>query len=191
MEKAEYKSAVRSRQLIKAALADLLHEKPLDRITVTDVANRAQINRGTFYAHYLDVPDVCDHMIEEAFSKIKTALSDSPCALSQMPKTMLTIIRDILKEDLDFYRKVMTSNAAPLLHNRLAEVVVEYLLQQEDLLYSGKHHAYVMTLRFCAGGLSILYQDWFYGRLPLSLERMTEEAERMLTGVLSQMTVRD
>ena len=67
MAKAEYRSAVRSRKLIKAALADLLQEKPLDKITVTDVVNRAQINRGTFYAHYTDIPDVIHHLIQVLF----------------------------------------------------------------------------------------------------------------------------
>ena len=51
MAKAEYRSAIRSRKLINEALADLLTEKPLDKITVTDVVSRADINRGTFYAH--------------------------------------------------------------------------------------------------------------------------------------------
>lgn len=48
MAKAEYRSSIRSKQLINAALADLLQEKPLDKITVTDVVRRAGINRGTF-----------------------------------------------------------------------------------------------------------------------------------------------
>ena len=46
MAKAEYRSAIRSKRLINDALADLLQEKPLDKITVTDVVNRADINRG-------------------------------------------------------------------------------------------------------------------------------------------------
>ena len=74
MAKAEYRSAVRSRKLIKAALADLLQEKPLDKITVTDVVNRAQINRGTFYAHYTDIPDVIHHLIQHTFSNIQEVL---------------------------------------------------------------------------------------------------------------------
>ena len=53
MSKAEYRSAVRSRQLINAALADLLQEKALEKITVTDIVRRAGINRGTFYRQHL------------------------------------------------------------------------------------------------------------------------------------------
>lgn len=50
MAKAEYKSAIRSRRMIQHALVELLQEKELDKITVTDIVTRADINRGTFYA---------------------------------------------------------------------------------------------------------------------------------------------
>ena len=48
MARAEYRSAIRSRKLINAALADLLQEKPLDKITVTDVVNRARSTGAPF-----------------------------------------------------------------------------------------------------------------------------------------------
>ena len=48
MAKAEYKSAIRSRRMIQHALVELLQEKELDKITVTDIVTRADINRGTF-----------------------------------------------------------------------------------------------------------------------------------------------
>ena len=54
-EKKEYRSAVRSRRMIRQAFMDLLHEKPLEKITATDIIRRADINRSTFYAHYPDV----------------------------------------------------------------------------------------------------------------------------------------
>ena len=37
MAKAEYKSAIRSRRMIQRALVELLQEKELDKITVTDI----------------------------------------------------------------------------------------------------------------------------------------------------------
>ena len=88
MPKAEYRSALRSRKLINDALADLLQEKPLDKITVTDVVNRAGINRGTFYAHYADIPDVINHLIQNTFSKIREALT-SEQLLVQIPGVLL------------------------------------------------------------------------------------------------------
>lgn len=46
--KKEYRSAVRSRRLIREAFLQLLQEKELRKITVTDIVNRADINRTTF-----------------------------------------------------------------------------------------------------------------------------------------------
>ena len=50
--RAEYRSAIRSRRMIREAYTVLLKEKDLSKITVTDIVNRADINRATFYAHY-------------------------------------------------------------------------------------------------------------------------------------------
>ena len=77
MAKAEYRSAIRSRKLINEALVDLLLEKQLDKITVTDVVKRAEINRGTFYAHYKDIKDVINHWVEEAFSSCEVSTVDT------------------------------------------------------------------------------------------------------------------
>ncbi len=36
---------------------ELIQEKDVEKITVTDIITRADINRGTFYAHYQDIPE--------------------------------------------------------------------------------------------------------------------------------------
>ena len=46
--KAEYRSSIRSKTMIKEALLELMIEKPFDKITITDIVKKADINRGTF-----------------------------------------------------------------------------------------------------------------------------------------------
>ena len=186
MAKAEYRSALRSRKLINDALADILQEKPLDRITVTEVVARAGINRGTFYAHYTDIPDVIQHLIQDTFTKIRTALSQDPSQLHKLPEALLSRIWEILSEDMDFYRKVMASSTAPLMQEQLVEFMIQYLLDHEDMYSLGNHREYELTIRFCAGGLSNLYRDWFSGKLDMPLEVLTAQAAQMLQGVLNQ-----
>ena len=184
MAKAEYRSAIRSRKLINAALADLLQEKPLDKITVTDVVNRAQINRGTFYAHYADIPDVINHLIQQTFSQIQEALSGQDYAVTDIPRVLLSRLQAFLEEDLDFYRKIMSSSAAPLMQEQLVKIVLEYLSQREAEFGFRDHEQYMLVMRFCAGGLSNLYRDWFAGDLSFPLDELTCRAEELLGGFM-------
>lgn len=188
MSKAEYRSAIRSRRMILASLADLLQEKPVDKITVTDVVRKAEINRGTFYAHYTDVPAVIDHLIQEIFSTIRDALSQQPKQLSDVPHVLLTSIQAILEKDLNFCRKIMTSKASTLMYEQLVAIVMDYLLQREEEFGFGDHELYVSAIRFCAGGLTNLYRDWFAGKLDCSLSELTQRGEYLLGIIIQSVT---
>ncbi|MBR6872708.1 MAG: TetR/AcrR family transcriptional regulator C-terminal domain-containing protein [Ruminococcus sp.] len=52
----------KTRRAIFEALAELLTEKELRKVTVHDISERAQINRVTFYNHFLDVYDLNDKL---------------------------------------------------------------------------------------------------------------------------------
>lgn len=46
-------SSVKTRNLIRDTFAELLYEKKnINKITVTELVQRADINRSTFYSHY-------------------------------------------------------------------------------------------------------------------------------------------
>lgn len=184
MAKAEYRSAIRSRKLIVAALADLLQEKSLDKITVTDVVTRAQLNRGTFYAHFSDIPDVIDYLIHGIFATIRQAISEEPIIFSDIPHVLLERIQRSLEEDMEFYRKVMNSSASLMMQQQLVEFVMEYLLEHENEYGFGDHRRYEMSIRFCAGGLGNLYRDWFAGKLDISLDQLTLEAESLVSHII-------
>ncbi|MFE4573077.1 TetR/AcrR family transcriptional regulator [Paenibacillus chitinolyticus] len=61
----------RTKQLLYEAFIELLKEKNSDAITVTDVSSRAGVNRGTFYLHYRDMPDMLQQLQDEVFQSIK------------------------------------------------------------------------------------------------------------------------
>ena len=54
-----------TKKAIAFALKDLLSEKPLDKITINDIAEKAEINRQTFYYHFDDVYDLLEWVFEE------------------------------------------------------------------------------------------------------------------------------
>ncbi len=59
----------RSRELLNAALIDLLHEKRYDLITVQAIIDRANVSRSTFYLHYQDKDDLLasnfEHVLDD------------------------------------------------------------------------------------------------------------------------------
>ena len=61
-EKKPDKRTLKTEKAICTALAELLTEKELHRITVQEIADKADINRVTFYKHYLDVYDLYEKM---------------------------------------------------------------------------------------------------------------------------------
>ena len=54
-----------TKKLLRDALLTLLNEKPLRNITVKELCERAELNRGTFYAHYADVYDLMSQIEDE------------------------------------------------------------------------------------------------------------------------------
>ena len=70
LKKAEYRNSLRSRRLICDALLELLNEKPLEKITVTDITTRADVNRGTFYLHYSSVNEVISELQDGYIAKM-------------------------------------------------------------------------------------------------------------------------
>jgi len=54
---------------LQKALLDLLKLKELDTITVTELTEKADIHRGTFYLHYKDVYDLFESVENDFFTK--------------------------------------------------------------------------------------------------------------------------
>ncbi len=174
MAKAEYRSAIRSRRLINTALTELLQQKPLEKITVTDVVNRAQINRGTFYAHYRDIPDLINRMVEQMFARIREGMANMENPREAAPGLLLGQIQKQIEENMAFC-KVMISRNHAMMESQLCSVLQDYLLKGY-----GQNEDCELKLRFCAGGLTKLYQDWLTGKIVCSMEEFNRKAENMI-----------
>ena len=124
------------------------------------------------------------------FSTIQQAISEEPKQLSDIPHVLLKRIQFFLEEDMDFCRKVLNSGASQMMQEQLIQYVLEYMLQHEHVYGFGDHKLYELSIRFCAGGLGNLYRDWFAGKLDLTLEQLTQEAERMVGIIIVGITTK-
>lgn len=60
----------RTRRSIANAFLELRKQKPLEKITVKELAELAYINKATFYTHYHDIYDLSDQLENELLDKI-------------------------------------------------------------------------------------------------------------------------
>ena len=185
MAKAEYRSAIRSRRMIQQAYADMLQEKAADKITVTDVVKRADINRGTFYAHYAGIPELLKGILEDHMHVIKEMVMESMQTDNRInPRLIIGHVNDMLSDNLDFYRKALTSGIGETLMETLRLLLMDFLMEYETELSTMDHEYYIFMVSFGTGGAIALYRDWFHGKLPLSLEAVSEMAADVLCTML-------
>lgn len=121
-ERREYRSSVRSRRMIREAFLELLDEKEFGKITVTDITNRADLNRSTFYAHYPDVRGVVEEIQDEIIEgnmtlvkemKYRNVLKDPMPYLNSICKTLEENIRLLKKWDIPLKYICIWINTVP------------------------------------------------------------------------------
>jgi len=67
---------IRSKKLIKSAFIELINEKGFETLTVRDITNKADINRGTFYLHYEDKYDLLEQLENEIIDEMNRLVKE-------------------------------------------------------------------------------------------------------------------
>lgn len=186
--KAEYRSARRSRKLIRRAFMELSSEIPLRKITVSDIVRRADINRGTFYAHYADVRALVEQIEEELIAKMLEIADTRRYAVFCLdPLPSLTMVTEFLAKDLDFYRALASSDEAALFAVRMSDIYVEHMMHDDTIPAVLRSSPFFeVIIRFYSAGLINTYISWFRGKLDVTLEEVAEMlSEGIKTGSMT------
>jgi AcrR family transcriptional regulator len=91
---------VRTRQLIQQAFMDLFHEKSFEEITIQEIADRATINRVTFYAHFQDKFALLEYTIRDLirqrlYKQLPEGIPFSRESLAQLILTVCEFLTEI------------------------------------------------------------------------------------------------
>ena len=65
-----------SKIILLEAFENLLKKKPLNKISVTELCKEANVNRGTFYNHYLDIVDFYNDIKKDFFNIINKSINE-------------------------------------------------------------------------------------------------------------------
>lgn len=87
----ERRDVVRSKKAIKGAYLEICKEKPLGAIMVREIIDRANVSRGTFYAHFLDVFDL-QEKVEDEFLLEAMSVHDPDISLADIPESVASVV---------------------------------------------------------------------------------------------------
>lgn len=90
---------------IKRALSELLTQKHLEQISVTEICKTAKINRGTFYLHYKDKYDMMEKIREEKLSNLYRLITQENLSFS---KEIICETLQYIQQDIAFLRVLAT-----------------------------------------------------------------------------------
>ena len=182
MAKAEYRSAIRSKNFIKKAVVKLMREKEISKITVSDIIREADISRGTFYAHYTDIESVIEQIETEELEKLLSfidAIKDS-----ESKKNTVFFIRSIceyLARDKDYYKMLTQTNIIHNFIHRLINIYYEQTIAQ--IIESGENISHIdanVFLTFTSTGASMVIISWLNGDIQGSPKEISERLASLI-----------
>lgn len=133
MEEKIDRRIIRTKQQVRQALIELLSEKGENNISVRELAQRANINRGTFYIHYKDTHDLVEQLVDEAVKKLLGVCKRHPPA--QTPRESYPFLTDLfetLQSDPQLFTILLGTTGSHAYSERICVTIQENFL--DDLL---------------------------------------------------------
>lgn len=128
----------RTNKFLQEAMIELITEKGFESITVGDIAERAMINRATFYRHYLDKYDLVARIFEDTASYLAEHMNpiheDPDQKGTKIPPAIWIRFFEHVAEHARLYRAMLGKNGSPWFAARMREHTVNLMLENERLL---------------------------------------------------------
>lgn len=167
----------KSQAAIKNAVTTLMAEKDFDSITIQDIADEADLNRGTIYLHYTDKYDLLNSMIEEHIEELRDlcqAASDVSFEEGNY------VWYDYFEQHQLFFSTMLNSKGAPHFRRQFIALVVNEFRMEVDTV-QGKNSGLEeeLFLQFFASATVGAVEWWFKHDMPVSARMMAKQ-----TGIL-------
>lgn len=116
----------KTKKAMSAALAELLLEKPLKNISVREISDIADINRGTFYLHYKDVFDMAEKLQNEIFEKFNDIVNNhEPKKNADEIFPLLVELFNLLSDNSELAKVLIGKNGDAAFVDKLKQVIRE------------------------------------------------------------------
>ena len=140
----------------------LVQTKEINQISVTEICKKANINRSTFYANYLDVYDLADKITEQIENEV-ALLYQEEREKKNNTNDYLKLFYHI-KENQIFYKTYFKLNRDKHF------IIKEYDTNLSKIMYNDQYIDY--HIEFFMAGLNAMIKKWLYHGCEESPEEM-------------------
>lgn len=155
-----------STERVEKALIELIQNKELSEINVTELVKKAKINRSTFYVNYLDIYDFADKIKEKMYQNILDLYKEESIK-KEHSYNYLKLFKHI-KENQIYYKTLFKLNFD-------FSIYYDTHLEQRDAIkYLGTTKNLEYHIEFFKAGMSAIIKKWLFGGCIESPEDMVE-----------------
>lgn len=187
--KKEDRRVRRTKKLLTQALTELLQKKQINEITVKELTDLADMNRGTFYMYYKDIFDMLEKIEDELFQKLDViAQTHEHGDPTQQVKPILLDLFRFIEENQEMCRVLLSPNGDMNFLHRLYEAIRERSLEiWKDQMGSLGEKEFDYRYSFVIFGCAGMIRAWVNRNCQETDMQMAELADRMIRrGILTE-----
>lgn len=169
----------KTKKAITHALAELLQEKPLNSISVREISDVADINRGTFYLHYRDVYDMVEQLQNETFEKFNKIVDAHEHANNKNELfPMLVELFNLLAENAEFAKVLIGKNGDAAFVDKLKKITREKCFTDAKKMFNIENNdEFEYFYHFIVSGCIGIFSAWLTNGMtetPTEMAKLTK-----------------
>lgn len=150
-------------------LVKLMEEKPFEDIKVTDICNKALVNRSTFYDHFNDKYELFESYVkyigELCDEKINIKISAEN--FNELYIEYIKLLLDEIETNFELYKVVFKNNYNSVIKKSLVEIFTNNIVNLLEKEYKFKdNYTLKLGVYFYVSGAIDLIEFGFYNNLP-------------------------
>ena len=180
----------KTKKAMTEALARLLLTKPLNNISVREIAEQADINRGTFYLHYRDVYDMVDKLQNEIFDKFNEIVDNhEPKKNTDELFPMLVELFNLLSDNAELAKVLIGRNGDAAFVDKLKQVIREKCFANVQKNFNIKNNdEFDYFYHYIVSGCIGICNSWLNSGMKETPLEMANLTKKLILGGVSALT---
>ena len=171
---------IKTKKAIIGAFFALLQKKNISKITITELAKLANIDRKTFYLHYNSISDLYNDLGNMLVALIKKEIIDYTTN-NKSPYTLFANINDIINEKIDLFKDIARNNDFSDFILRIKDILSDELINLYGQKNTPASERFKLTTEFIASGTIAMYLRWLKGDTTITMNELALLAAEMIT----------